>query len=266
MSIFQKKKDHKEIDLLNKFNLVENKIDILNSKFESITFMDGCCECKKRESQIYESLVDFFEKKFTNFESNILNLFKHNLTCTGSDSSDSSDSKDEVPLNNDFWETFKTSILEELKLMCKISNESKIDILTNLKEHDDRLVQLNNNQIKLVNDIDQKLRGDLHTFMFGIKSEIISDVKQNLQNLNIDKKSSDTLNSINELNNILKNIDNKVDGFFFENELIKNQLSLEEEIRKYNDDIESLKVRVENIVLEIDSVLKHFEFVEEEEM
>ena len=41
-----------DIDILNYFNKIENKIDNINHKFESITYLDGCCQCKERETKI----------------------------------------------------------------------------------------------------------------------------------------------------------------------------------------------------------------------
>ena len=46
MTLF--KKNNQLVELLNKFNNLENKIDILHNKFESFKYMDGCCDCQTR--------------------------------------------------------------------------------------------------------------------------------------------------------------------------------------------------------------------------
>ena len=61
MALF--KKNNQLVEVLNKINTVENKIDILNNKLESVTFMDGCCDCKKRETQIYTNLQEYLDDK-----------------------------------------------------------------------------------------------------------------------------------------------------------------------------------------------------------
>ena len=53
----------------------------------------------------------------------------------------------------------------------------------------------------------------------------------------------------------VNSINNRVDGFYFENETIKHQLLLEEEIRGYNDDIDQIKLLIENVKLTINDTL-----------
>ena len=62
--MFRKKLD---IEVLNLFNTIENKIDTINSNFGCVTFLDGCCQCKQRDIKINEMLITFLESKFSEF-------------------------------------------------------------------------------------------------------------------------------------------------------------------------------------------------------
>jgi hypothetical protein len=252
-----------EIDLLNLFNIVENKIDILNSKFEAITFLDGCCECKKRESKIYEMLVDYFEMKFLNFNSH----------------------EEKILLKQDLQD-FKTNLLLELKNMCALSENDHLNLKEMIKEvldnqnnlklperidhqeyhikHESGLTNLGLNITNLIetsSNLDKKLRSDLQSFLLNLQTNIIKDLKSEFNN---QMKEMDNNNNDNvaDIQSSLHQIDAKVDGFYFENELVKHQLTLEEEIRKYNDDIDSLKLIINNTTSEIDKIFKHFNYNE----
>lgn len=73
--MFKKKLD---IEVLNLFNTIENKIDTINSNFDCITFLDGCCKCKERDIKINEMLITFLESKFSElFNKNELVIKNH---------------------------------------------------------------------------------------------------------------------------------------------------------------------------------------------
>ena len=65
--MFRKKLD---IEVLNLFNTIENKIDTINSNFGCVTFLDGCCKCKQRDIKVNEMLIAFLESKFSEFYEN----------------------------------------------------------------------------------------------------------------------------------------------------------------------------------------------------
>lgn len=121
---------------------------------------------------------------------------------------------------------------------------------------------------------DQKLRSDLHSFILGIKQEICKEtlehintltnnLKEENKNLGSNEKTDITLKD----NNILKDIketltlvSSNVDGFFFDNETIKHQLQIEEDIRKYMDDIDALKISIEKINNSINTLIIELKF------
>lgn len=74
--MFRKKLD---IEVLNLFNTIENKIDTINSKFNCVTFLDGCCNCKEREVKVNEMLITFLESKFDNLYVNENELLKNHI-------------------------------------------------------------------------------------------------------------------------------------------------------------------------------------------
>jgi len=294
MYIFKRKTN--DLDLINKFNSIENKIDTLNLKFESITLLDGCCECKKRENNLYETLVVFFENKFLKLQpdesdkitdtldklkDNILNELKN--VCKNDREIDRDNRLeikeflldnispnlkliiDLLETNTDNFSKLSKKIentTEEThsKLSKKIENtteetHSKLSkLLENTTEETHNIFsnlfeQKSNQEIALNN----KLRNDLNSFLIGIQSNIISQVKNNNQ---------ESINSIG-LSTLIESIDKintKVDSFFYENEIIKHQLSLEEQYRKYNDEIEGLKITIVNSTNIINNILLLYNF------
>lgn len=298
--MFQRKNPElKEIDLLNKFNIVENKIDILNSKFES-----ECYDCKNKDNKTYEMLIEYFELKFKSL--------KQSLTIDVVQEVDNNNNNN-ITIDNDSLkvelDNFKANLLNELKVFLISSSESSIDKI-NIKElllklsdkislsqsqiinsilenkpidhqeyHIKHQTGINNiqnfisSQGEILKNNDLKLRNDLQSFLVGLQTNIIRDVKEN-NNQNINSIIQNTLESnknqlqefikdINTREDIFKDtfkdslneINNKINDFYFENELIKHQLLLEENISKYNDELEALKVNIKNTIDDIDVVL-----------
>jgi hypothetical protein len=254
----RKNPELKEIDLINKFSIVENKIDILNSKFEAITFLDGCCQCQKRENKIYEMLVDYFETKF-----------KFALP----------EEKKEFVLKEDL-DVFKTNLLLELKNICTVSDNSNVDLKEMIREvlenqrqqpvvidhqeyhikHQNGIANIKTDLVNLVENnqkLDVKLRNDLQSFLIALQNNVLTEVKQQF-NINENNISS----SMEVLKSSLQSIDTKVDGFYFENELIKHQLILEDEIRRYNDDIDALKLIITNTTSQIETIFSNFNYTD----
>ena len=101
---------------------------------------------------------------------------------------------------------------------------------------------------------DMKLRKDLNTFLFDMKNDIIAHIqtqKQNNISEELDKlmvnMKTDISQQISKIASDLERIDTNVKSFFFENELIKHQLSLQEEINSYYDIIQNIQITIENL-------------------
>jgi hypothetical protein len=279
----RKNPELRDIDLLNKFNNVENKIDILNSKFESITYLDGCCNCKERDTKIYEMLFDYFESKFSDFTPKKIEPLCSEYILK----QDLDDFKNEVLLElKNFYKINSTFIDEQgsqnlnIKTMFnKITNMvSQLKIIDHQEYHIKHQDTINNALYEISNigklilthektsiNGDIKLRDDLQSFFIGMQKNLSTQIQLaikdplNVVELNLTTHLTDT---IGQLGDTINNINSKVDSFYFENELIKHQLLLEENIGKYNDELESLKIRVKNTTVDIDEIFKIFNYTE----
>ena len=184
--MFKKKLD---LEVLNKFNSIENKIDNINSKFDSITFLDGCCKCKERETKVNEMLITFLEYKFSQ-------------------------------LNKDATIDLE-SVLMEVKLELQ-------NTLVSTKDHNssfEALIKINSQTLSELQDIkqsniesnsDTKLRTDLNTFLVAIKDDLKSDINRSIQ-INV----QNTNDNINILKETLINLTSKTEASFYDNEIIK---------------------------------------------
>lgn len=212
------------IDLSNKIDNIENKIDIINLRLDSQT-TEGCCDCKSREKVIYSQIKDYLEEKF--------NKFTHDITVKLND-------KEVIntvflKYHNEILENIDKIILNINVLKNENSNENSNG---NLELPEEFFVKLQNS-INLQNnkefcDIVKNVE-DLHT-LYMSKMDNQSDIAKNLYD-------------------ILIKLDNKINMLYFENEIIKHQLLLEEELRKYNDEIDNLKSLIEVKIKDINNVI-----------
>ena len=275
MSLF--KKNSQLVELLNKINNLENKIDTLDNKFESVTFMDGCCDCRKRENKIYTDLQEYLDSKLLDIKNSLLDSVNKNIAHEHDSDSDSS--SDSLCLENlelklkivieEVYNRNRSELLETLQKCCEThTNNNKTDLFNlfgNLNQNlTSILLQLQNDMKSNYNEKDLSLRTDLQKFLLGLQGELAT---------NISSQTSSYINHVLDINNQLTkhikdleslslNIDKNVSGFYYENEVIKHQLQLSEDIRKYSDEIETLRLLANNAKTSIDNVLDNFEFDE----
>lgn len=224
----------KNIDVINKFQCLENKVDDLLNRFEILSFSQEntrCCDCEKREKAIYKDLTEYLDSKFTSFENDII----HKL-----EESKNSDLKSVPHLTHEdiksLIDNHKTSLTQELENICSVS--------------------------------DKNLRLDLNSLLLGMKSDIIIEIKKyyQIQETNIREVGESQKNKILEVGEsqaqqVFKLSDkqnvmmSKIDAFSYDNEMIKHQLLLEEEIRTYYDEITSLKNTIDKTLKDIDQVI-----------
>jgi len=153
-------------------------------------------------------------------------------------------------LQNDL-QNVKTEILRDLDLkdvkseLRTIKDETslelnKLNAVTNAVTNSVTNA-VTNSVTNSIQESDTKLRHDLHNFLMGVVKDIKTTTSEDIRLISVQMED---LNSrrLPELTHLLTNTNTKVNDIFFENELIKHQLSLEEEIRKYDDDLESLKI------------------------
>lgn len=261
------KKNNQVVEVLNKINTVENKIDILNSKLESVTFMDGCCDCKKRETRIYSDLQEYLDDKLLNIKNSLLDCINDNFHDKNSDDSDSSSDIMEGLENlesklksiiEDVYNKNRNELLETLQKCCE-HQSNKSDIVSNIN---DLLLQTKHDILDKYKTSDLSLRNDLQTFLVGLQTEFTTNIHGQNDTLHTQLNSHNTELSqkITELNQSLSSLHSSVNGFYYENELIKHQLVLEDDIRKYNDEIENVKLLAINMKNSIESILSNYEF------
>ena len=280
MTLF--KKNSQLVELLNKINNVENKIDTLNNKFESLTFMDGCCDCRKRENKIYTDLQEYLDSKLLDIKNSLLEsinkFLKHDDDSSSDSSSDILESLENLELKlkiaiEEVYNKNRTELLSTLQKCCETHvTTNKTDLFnmfnTLTQNLSGLLSQLQNdmksNYNDTINNKDLSLRTDLQTFLLGMQKELST---------NISTQTSTYINHIVDINNQLTkhikdlealslNIDKNVNNFYFENEIVKHQLHLSEEVRKYSEEIESLKILAVNAKNSIDNILDNFDIVE----
>jgi hypothetical protein len=124
------------------------------------------------------------------------------------------------------------------------------------------LIQLQNDVKTNLNEKDLSLRTDLQTFFIGVQKDLSS---------NMNSQTSTYINHLLDVNNQLTkhvkdleeltlNIDKNVKSFYFENEIVKHQLQLSEEIRNYSNEIVSLRELAINTKSKIDDLLDKYDF------
>lgn len=274
MTLF--KKNSQLVELLNKFNNLENKIDILHNKFESFTFMDGCCDCRSRESKIYSDLKEYLDEKLLELKNSILESINQNIS-QDNQSDSSSDSSKDLCLENlefkiklaieDVYNKNRTELLDTLKKCCENhTTNGKTDLFNlfnNMNQNlANMLMQLQSDVKNSLTEKDLSLRNDLQTFFIGVQKDLSSSMLtqtstyiNHLQDVN-----QQLTKHMTDLESLSMNINKNVNSFYFENEMIKHQLQLSEEIRQYSDEITRLKDLALTAKQSIDDILDQYDF------
>lgn len=254
------------IEILNHINKLENKFDILiNTQ-----------NCKERDIKVNEMLVTFLESKFSelDIDNSILMSVKTELQNTLVSKEDHKSSLELLTesinnLTNEINQLKETSTNESNNIKNGIDNLLKQTQPNELNNLTNEIKQLKEFSTKESNDIkkefqqlkqtpnsDKLLRSDLNTFLVAIKDDIKSDIKGSMQI---------TLQNNIDNNNVLKNtldiLINKTDAIFFDNEIIKHQFSIEENVKIYSDTIDSLKLSIEKSINDIDNILIKNDFL-----
>lgn len=273
MSLF--KKNSQLVELLNKLNNVENKIDILDNKFESLTFMDGCCDCRKRENKIYTDLQEYLDSKLLDIKNSLLDSINKNLTHESDTDSDSSSDmlmcleNLEIKLKHSIEEVYnknRNELFEMLQKCCEVHvTTNKTDLFNLFNSLTQSLTtvlgQFQNDIKSNYKEKDLSLRTDLQNFLSTMQKELETNISNQTKvyiNHVVDINSQLTKH-IKDLEALSLNINKNVNGFYFENEIVKHQLQLSEDIRKYGDEVDSIRLLATNAKNSIDNILDNFE-------
>jgi hypothetical protein len=226
---------------------IQDKLDKLNTKselktelFEIRDKIDKLNTKNELKTELFE-IHDKIDKLSTNFKLNTNNT------------NDTDDTNDKVTISE---LAFKLLIIEE-KL-------EKLNVSIQKSKHE---IEIDYNYI--INEISKKL-SEIYECNLENTNTIVNLFKTHTMTIN------DTINTklnnefINEITNIgrkyneyeennvmLRNIDEKINSIYFENELIKHQFVLEGEIRNAICEVDNLSNIITSAITQIDSLVKN---------
>jgi gas vesicle protein len=229
------------VDLLNKLNNIENKIDIINLRLDSQT-LEGCCDCKTREVMIYSQIKEYLEEKFNQFTITINENAYTNIEMVNTVF---------IKYRNDLLENLET-VIENMKSLVKENTEDNTE--DNIDDNTEENTEGNTEGTLFIseNSFNKLLQG-INLQKNNEFCDIIRNVEE-LHSLYLDKINQQS-DAANNTYDILIKVDNKINMLYFENEIIKHQLLLEEELRKYNDEIDNLKTLIDKKINEINNTI-----------
>jgi hypothetical protein len=232
------------IDLMNNIKKLENKLDILNTNLDSQS-LQGCCNCKTKEALVYKELHDYLESKFTDLVDNLtIKLDEKNKENTNEMWHKNKIERDEFVMNiHDTFNKYKLDIMNNLQT-----------IITNLS-----LSEKSNNVINSIPVIEQ-----LKNEIIKYKTETEQDVYKILTLFeNINRSIDDKLDNLNSIiqtlgentNGKFDVIDVKLNSIYFENEIIKHQFLLEEQIRQSIEEITNINNSINDAIQKLDQLI-----------
>ena len=177
------------------------------------------------------------EKTDENFDLNIIN---QNILTTNKNlnsiNSNLSNTNKNVNITNTNLSNYSKSHFESLSnLKSKlIFDDIKTQILESTNKLNENQVLLYNTIIKHTDDLNIKLREDFQEYLLGLETNIKNSVNNKLNISNNETK-------IQLLTDTIKSLSVKVNDFYFENELIKHQIVLQEELQDCNNEISNIK-------------------------
>lgn len=217
------------IDLMNRLTSLENKLDILNTNLDSQS-LEGCCNCKSKEALVYKELCEYLETKFSDLVNNITLKF---------------DEKAKINENRN----------EELVVNI---HDTKDDIMDNLQTIITNLSLSNKENSDFSSGyIIEQLKNEMINYKIDTEQDICK-ILTLFENVNraIDIKLDELNNKIGEnMNGKFDVIDVKLNSIYFENEIIKHQLLLEDEIRKSIEEIGNINTCIDETVAKINKIL-----------
>jgi hypothetical protein len=136
----------------------------------------------------------------------------------------------------------------ENNIICCNCKVKELNIYKEIKDYfEDKFLDVLDN-LKQIEKQDK-----LNNFLENYKNEIVTNFENIISNLeinsDIDKKIKDNCDNNNkDLSTQLNTISNKIDLLYYENEIIKHQLLLEEDIRKCEQEIDILSSLLKQLI------------------
>lgn len=212
-------------DLLNSLLSLQNKIDIITTNMNS-KFVEGCCDCKSRESLVYKQLHEYLEEKFLELNKHLLKRFEE------TDIVKKELVENTIVLFNNTFDKYRDDVMTNLQNIISnlslSSTEIKNEITSYKKDKEKELYEILNSYSTINKSMESKL-------------VTLSDLFQVFTEDNC---------------KLIISMDKKLDSIYFENELIKHQLALEDEIRKLIDEVNNIHGIINNTINDLDIIIK----------
>ena len=212
-------------DLLNSLLSLQNKIDIITTNMNS-KFVEGCCDCKSRESLVYKQLHEYLEEKFLELNNSLLKRFEE------TDIVKKELVENTIVLFNNTFDKYRDDVMTNLQNIISnlslSSTEIKNEITSYKKDKEKELYEILNSYSTINKSMESKLI-------------TLSDLFQVFTEDNC---------------KLIISMDKKLDSIYFENELIKHQLALEDEIRKLIDEVSNIHSIINNTINDLDIIIK----------
>jgi hypothetical protein len=229
------------IDLMNNIKKLENKLDILNTNLDSQS-LQGCCNCKTKEVLVYKELRDYLESKFTDLVDNLT------IKLDEKNKANEIEKKELVTNIHDTFDKYKLDIMNNLQT-----------IITNLNLS---LSEKSINSINSINSIPviEQLKNEIIKYKTDTEKDVckILTLFQNV-NQSIDDKLGNLNNVIQTIgentNGKFDVIDVKLNSIYFENEIIKHQFLLEEQIRQSIEEISNINNSINDAIKKLDQLV-----------
>jgi hypothetical protein len=226
-------------DLLNSLLSLQNKIDIITTNMNS-KFVEGCCDCKSRESLVYKQLHEYLEEKFLELNNSLLKRFEE------TDIVKKELVENTIVLFNNTFDKYRDDVMTNLQNIISNLSLSSTDNSSNTYIVEQLRNEIKNEITSYKKDKEKELYEILNSY-----STINKSMESKLITL------SDLFQVFTEDNcKLIISMDKKLDSIYFENELIKHQLALEDEIRKLIDEVNNIHGIINNTINDLDIIIK----------
>ncbi len=226
-------------DLLNSLLSLQNKIDIITTNMNS-KFVEGCCDCKSRESLVYKQLHEYLEEKFLELNNSLLKRFEE------TDIVKKELVENTIVLFNNTFDKYRDDVMTNLQNIISNLSLSSTD---------------NSSNIYIVEQLRNEIKNEITSYKKDKEKELY-EILNSYSTINKSMESklitlSDLFQVFTEDNcKLIISMDKKLDSIYFENELIKHQLALEDEIRKLIDEVSNIHSIINNTISDLDAIIK----------
>ena len=257
-----------------KCNEIEKSIDTKYSNLEK-SIDTKYSNLEKSIDTKYSNLEKSIENKCNEMEVNILNSldekFNDILRLFIKDNEMNKDNKKSQE-TDDYFKKLELQLLNihetiSKNIMSKVEQAPLINVLNNMSQN------LTNLLVQIHNDLKSDLKSNFKnndTCDEQCIKQLISESNEDLLS-NMSTQSNKYLNHVIDVNNqltknikdleqVILNVDKNINTFYFENELIKNQLHLAEEISKWSDEVNTIRDLAVKTKQSVDEVLNNYDF------